>query len=451
LNVTDKQFCEIDSLSQLVNLKALYLSYGQYCISDISGLRGLKKLEVLHLNGNRLSDLSPIANHPTLQRLDVGENNLSSLASLGTLKALTWLRAPGNKLPNPDLSGFPSLEWLKLDTNGIADLTSIVPTISTSLEHISLDNNPIPDLSSLTRFKLLRRIEAHDISLKTLKLLDMPSLDWVSVYNNQIDLIEIQNVPSLISLNLGNNNLKDISSLAEFLAAQPTPNGGHFHIELYNNGIKDISALANIDRLGHVSLQDNAIRDISPLTAKTEIWHLDLQRNNISLLGDTFDAYQIGANVYLDGNTLLCSEVSNLDNSAANIQWNGECGEDKDGDGIADSDDAFPDDIAASIDGDGDGLPDEWNAGFSQADSTTGLTLDNDDDNDGVSDTDDAFPNNPSESLDSDGDGVGDNGDAYPDDATRQSLEMEKALAEIVDEGLLACIENHSDGARLCQ
>ena len=47
--------------------------------------------------------------------------------------------------------------------------------------------------------------------------------------------------------------------------------------------------------------------------------------------------------------------------------------------------------------------------GFSQADSTTGLTLDNDDDNDGVADAEDAFPNNPSESLDSDGDGVGDN------------------------------------------
>ncbi len=221
LYIQDKQFCEIDSLSPLADLKELYLSYGRYCISDISALRGLRKLEVLHLNGNQLSDLSPIANHPMLRRLEVGENNLSSLASLGRLETLTWLRAPGNELSIPDLSGFPRLEWLKLDTNGIADLTSIVPTISTSLEHISLDNNPIPDLSSLTRFKLLRGIEAHDISLKTLKLFDMPSLDWVSVYNNQVNRIEIENVPALFTLNLGNNNLEDVSSLADFMAAQP--------------------------------------------------------------------------------------------------------------------------------------------------------------------------------------------------------------------------------------
>ena len=158
--------------------------------------------------------------------------------------------------------------------------------------------------------------------------------------------------------------MEDISSLADFMAAQPDQNGWHFNISLYENGIKDISALAKIERLGHVSLQDNAIRDISPLTAKTEIQHLDLQRNNISVLGDTFDAYRTGANVYLDGNTLLCSEVSNLENSTANIQWTGDCGEDTDGDSVVDSNDAFPDDVAASVDSDGDGQPDEWKHGI---------------------------------------------------------------------------------------
>ena len=69
----------------------------------------------------------------------------------------------------------------------------------------------------------LRGIEAHDISLKTLKLFDMPSLDWVSVYNNQVNRIEIENVPALFNLNLGNNNLEDVSSLADFMAAQPDP------------------------------------------------------------------------------------------------------------------------------------------------------------------------------------------------------------------------------------
>lgn len=49
---------------------------------------------------------------------------------------------------------------------------------------------------------------------------------------------------------------------------------------------------------------------------------------------------------------------------------------DTDGDGIDNIDDAFPLDVAASVDSDGDGFPDAWNEGYTAEDSTTGLTLD---------------------------------------------------------------------------
>jgi hypothetical protein len=50
--------------------------------------------------------------------------------------------------------------------------------------------------------------------------------------------------------------------------------------------------------------------------------------------------------------------------------------DDSDGDGVVNTQDAFPLDRAASVDTDRDGYPDSWNAGRSQADSTTGLVLD---------------------------------------------------------------------------
>ena len=82
------------------------------------------------------------------------------------------------------------------------------------------------------------------------------------------------------------------------------------------------------------------------------------------------------------------------------------CAADSDGDGVPDSDDAFPNDPTESRDNDLDGIGDN---------------ADNDDDNDGVNDTDDAFPLDPNESDDRDGDGIGDNNDAFPDDSSESN------------------------------
>jgi hypothetical protein len=75
---------------------------------------------------------------------------------------------------------------------------------------------------------------------------------------------------------------------------------------------------------------------------------------------------------------------------------------DSDGDGVADSDDAFPDDADESVDTD----------------------------EDGVGDNGDAFPEDAEESADSDGDGVGDNGDAFPEDANETMDSDEDGLGD---------------------
>ena len=67
--------------------------------------------------------------------------------------------------------------------------------------------------------------------------------------------------------------------------------------------------------------------------------------------------------------------------------------DDSDGDGVPNTEDAFPLDPAASVDTDHDGYPDAWNPGMSQSDSTTGLSLD-------------AYPNDAACYLPEHGDGV---------------------------------------------
>ena len=109
--------------------------------------------------------------------------------------------------------------------------------------------------------------------------------------------------------------------------------------------------------------------------------------------------------------------------------------DDSDVDGTVNSEDAFPDDPAASVDTDGDGKPDDWNDGKSAADSTSdpALVLDDDDDNDGISDYLDEFPlvasTDPLDRLidpngDYDGDGVPNASDHFPQDAS-ESLDLD--------------------------
>ncbi len=105
-----------------------------------------------------------------------------------------------------------------------------------------------------------------------------------------------------------------------------------------------------------------------------------------------------------------------------------------DNDGIADTTDAFPLDPAASIDTDLDGKPDDWNPGQSEVDSTSSppLVLDTDDDNDGTSDSVDVFPLDPAAAIDTDGDGLPD--DWNPGKTEADSTSVPALLLDLDDD-----------------
>ncbi len=105
---------------------------------------------------------------------------------------------------------------------------------------------------------------------------------------------------------------------------------------------------------------------------------------------------------------------------------------DTDGDGVADEDDAFPNDPTETTDTDGDGVGDNADAYPNDPTKWEEDETPVDTDGDGVADVDDAFPNDPTETTDTDGDGVGDNADAFPNDPTKWEEETgECATAEI--------------------
>ena len=446
LYLRDKQFCDLTPLTVLTSLRVLELEWGSRCIKDISALTGLKQLEWLNLHGNDVQDLSPLANMPNLEVLYLGDNNLSSLSALGTLNALENLHIQNNPLADQSFLQFPNLTELWANNIALSDLPAFVAGLPLTLQTLSLDNNSITDISALSGREAIQSLRLSQNRLTELRISDVPKLHTIEAQNNEIASFAVANAPELYNYWLDQNRLSDLASFADFLRNQPEQNGWRHQFSLRNNQISDLEPLGAVEHLGHVQLGENKIRDISALKGKTSIYNLDLRNNDISQISDVFDDYPLNTNVSLEGNPLLCSEIDKLGNSQASLQWSGTCAFDDDGDGVINERDAFPTDPAASSDIDGDDQPDDWNPGNTAADSTSGLVLDEDDDNDGVADAQDVFPVDPAESQDSDGDGVGDNRDAYPEDASRQSLEIEIALAGITDAGLLSCLNNHLSG-----
>ena len=146
-----------------------------------------------------------------------------------------------------------------------------------------------------------------------------------------------------------------------------------------------------------------------------------------------------------------CASVANAEQLDTDSDGLGNaCDDDDDGDGVADTTDAFSLDSEETTDTDGDGtgnnedtdddgdtildtadvfplisIGDETDTDADGAPNTcdasclaAGMTADTDDDGDGIADTTDAFPLDASEQSDSDGDGTGDNADVFPLDAT---------------------------------
>ena len=117
-------------------------------------------------------------------------------------------------------------------------------------------------------------------------------------------------------------------------------------------------------------------------------WHMEYSLK----VGTSWTDYEINSDAVCDIVVVAASDV------------------DRDGDGIPNSEDAFPNDPNEWVDTDFDGVGDNSDA------FPTDRYENKDTDGDGYGDNGDAFPEDPLEWLDTDGDGYGDNEDVFPDD-----------------------------------
>jgi len=113
---------DITPLSDLTQLKKLYISYN--LISDTSALANLKNLEELGIADNHISDITPLSGLTNLEILHLYDNQISDISAISNIKSLSFLGLLGNNIsdikPLVDNAGLSSGDTVSLKDNPLS-------------------------------------------------------------------------------------------------------------------------------------------------------------------------------------------------------------------------------------------------------------------------------------------------------------------------------------------
>ena len=315
---------DISALCHFVSLAGIKLDNN--LVSDISVLAELPKLQELWLLENPLDSLEPLGQMTKLVKLGFSSSmrdisfigNLTSLEELRAdgcrelpqgllqLKKLKIFCSPGGELSDISLlAQIPTLEAVDLSWNLVKDLT---PLARLPLVELYLAGNPIEDYSPIRdlypkllgrNFEYIEMIQPENpdavitfpdpvMEKKVRAAMGMPegditagdaaqvtklvlSNEWMPQIPREAqvrDLTGIGHFINLRELEAMFNAIGDISSLAGLTEMR--------RLELGGNAVSDISALAGLTRLESLTLFGNGVRDISPLSGLTQLNFLNL-------------------------------------------------------------------------------------------------------------------------------------------------------------------------------
>ena len=141
---------DIHPLADLINLKKLTLQRNG--ISDISPLSRLTQLQTLGIEGNPITDLSPLF-RLNLKELDLSNSPLTDLRQLANLTTLEYLCLEKSQISDiSPLAGLNRLRILDIRYNAIENIHPLAGLVT--LRRLWIQGNPIRDFSPLSGLPL---------------------------------------------------------------------------------------------------------------------------------------------------------------------------------------------------------------------------------------------------------------------------------------------------------
>lgn len=284
LGVTDDM---LDSVGQLWALDNLSLEGND--LSDISPLAGLGGLVTLNLRDNQIRDLSPLADLGNLHALYLDDNPLEDLSPLYGLKELTLLSVTGLKLDDGQLRALSdALPNCAIHSDaslaGAVDITIGGVTFKSNAVELNLSGLGLRDIGALAECKELRRLNISDNQITDLSpLLELPLLERLDAANNALrDLRPIMGLSSLRRVNVEGNLVADTAALGqmEWLT----------DLNLASNPLTDLSGLLKLGNLRSLNLKNTGLEDeqLELIEQLSSLTYLDLE-DNPALSGEAVD------------------------------------------------------------------------------------------------------------------------------------------------------------------
>ena len=160
-----------------------------YGITNLSGLENAVNLEKLDLGENEISDLSPIAKLNKLLKLSLIRNRISDLTPISELTNLEYLDLYANKIENiSPLAKLINLKHLDLHNNNNQTGDPVHPTVSGGINDISAVRN-----------------------MSKLELLSLGS-------NNITDITPIKNLTNVKDLVLSGNHISNYEGMEQYIS-----------------------------------------------------------------------------------------------------------------------------------------------------------------------------------------------------------------------------------------
>ncbi|GLE07390.1 hypothetical protein PINS_up017552 [Pythium insidiosum] len=270
-------------LEALTNIQVLDLSWTRF-ISRLDSLRGLRKLRILRLSGEKFRDLAPLLELSQLEELAVKQDidvDLSVIRAMHNLRELYLFGFRPHTASVDYMSTLPHLKVLsvsslfQLGLPQLQHLRCLRVTVLSYSEYFKYPAAPsLTDLEVCTRvdltqiqarYKNLRylyledvdRVDLHSIALfKTLEKLEIGRRTSASVVT-PVSHSFLRSLKQLRVLRIHRTNLTDLSAVADLNELR--------ELTVDGTSVRDVAPLAALAKIETISLADTKVRDVSRL------------------------------------------------------------------------------------------------------------------------------------------------------------------------------------------